>query len=504
MLNKLKSSTKINNRDDKTKREKCDELNEQSFVEIFQKAGGETDSIADVLNVVNVMCTEYQIQPKPAFIRIAILPQLKTKNFDSLATLELLKSTKLKWWNVHAAVIIDCLHRGKIAMACQVAKNADIYLPFDLVEEPLLQAYLVSGGNDIENFVKFIRLTCEKNNENTMMTGMSDQHQQKDTQLDFQQSKKEQFVDNLTYAAAISKKGPISSLLEEFLKQKLPVGSDLASELARLLKQTSTEIMELKSFKRIYAFREYMKRLDASAASNVAASNSNLAHLEKHLFLAYIHEGQINKAESMLTTNYIWLSNVDLIMLIELYLELNNLDCALFVMERACENDATLRVGPIIIAKLVTMMIAAGRGFNEIDAILRTHADKTGSGVNKLCHQFENLLNHLAAQPSANAQQLLEKLLGTLIQCRYIVNENVHRIKESLLSKYDHQSPVGILLRNIKQTPTQSNRGAMDTDIKDGDDFQQKNVVESRISDVQTRKQFNDLLIYYLLISTPE
>lgn len=55
-------------------------------------------------------------------------------------------------------------------------------------------------------------------------------------------------------------------------------------------------------------------------------------------------------------------------------------------MERACENDLTLRLGPTTITKLVTMVIGS-----EIDVILRTR--RTGAEAKQRIHQFEYLLN---------------------------------------------------------------------------------------------------------------
>lgn len=398
------------------------EVSESVFEKLFRLAAEK--GMEEVLDVVNLMCSEFEIQPQITFIRDVILPGLNGKENPTLAFAKL-QATKIRIQNVNLAIINNSLNNGDIKTAYTFSNSTQRFYGIELIKRPLLKAFQTTG--DVLNFVPLVRVVHDS------FRNINQYYQEKKfTDADIQEQQK-QFIEKTLQSAISSRRSDtklITDLLTAFVEEGLAIRAEHAekiqsllqvsneTQIGRLVKKLSSETLELKPIKAQRGTPSVMNQLSSADVQNIlevkVAQGHNAMATEKLLFLAYVREGNTIEIESMLAKSKLSLSNSDYALLIDLYTRTGNLENALNMLKRVCANNASFKLDPIKVAKLVTLMVEKDSSFEEIANILRAH--RKGKPEFRI-FVFEHLLDRLAANGKA---KLVEKLFDTLIEYSYI------------------------------------------------------------------------------------
>lgn len=423
--------------------EKSIPVTESVFEKLFQLAAKK--DVNEVLNVVNLMCEEFKVQPQLTFVRDVILPGLKCKESPAAAFAKL-QTTKIRPRTAMLAIVTDCLIAKDIKLAHDFAiTNFRAFYGIDFIRRPLLEAF--AANRDVENFVSFVRLIHNSFLQiNNYQKSMPNQSGTPFTEEDIK-TKQQAYIGELLWSAISNRRTDtqlVTQLLESFVKEGLTISPAHAekvqkhlqveneTEIGRLLKKLSTESLPLRPIEVKRRPPSVMNQLSSVEIQNILevkqAQGHNAAATEKLLFLAYIREGNAAEIESILAKDKITLSNSDYAQLIELYTRNGNLENALNILKRVCANNASFKLDPIKVAKLVRLMIDKGRDFSEIDALLLAH--RQGKAEHRI-FIFEHLLDDLAGN---GCYKLVEQMFDTLIKYRYI--EPTHQSTGPLVQSY--------------------------------------------------------------------
>lgn len=398
-------------------------MTESVFEKLFQLAAKK--GVNEVLDVVNLMCSDFGIQPQITFVRDVILPGLNVKENPVLAFYNL-QTTKIRLRNVVIAIINQSLNRDDIKTAIDFASINKSYFGVGLITRPLLKAFTSTG--DVQNFVSFARIIYDS------FLRINDYYRDnKFSPADIQQKQKG-FLDEILLSAITHRRVDsklIVQLLEAFGEEGFRISPEQAekiqkylqvdddTQIGRLLTKLSTEELKLKQVKiSTSTLTNISKQLSSADVQNILevklAQGHSAVATEKLLFLAYVREGNIAEIESLMAKNKFSITNSDYALLIELYTRTGNLENALNMLKRVCANNASFKLDRIKVARLVTLMVEKSRGFDEIDALLLAH--RQGKPEFRI-FIFEHLLDRLAANGQV---KLVEQLFDALIKYSYI------------------------------------------------------------------------------------
>lgn len=405
-------------------KDKSIEVSESTFEKLFRLSAEK--GIKEVLDVVNLMCAEFKIQPRISFIRDVILPGLKVKENPALAFAKL-QTTSIQLRKVTLAIINGLLNEGDIKTAYDFACSNQCFYGVELVERPLSRAYATTG--DVSNFVSFVRLIYKSFDK------INFYYNDKKLTNEEIQSKQKAFVGRILFEAIKHRQSETNShtnLLNAFAEEGLTISAEDAekilkhlkidsdTQIGRVLQKLSTEQLELKPIKEQTNLKQMkiLNQLSSADVQNILevklAQGHNAAATEKLLFLAYIREGNISEIESLIASNKFSISNSDYALLIELYTRTGNLENALNMLKRVCANNSSFKLDRIKVAKLVTLMVERDRSFDEIETLLMAH--RQGKAEFRI-FIFEHLLDKLAA----NAQsKMVDQLFDALVKHNYI------------------------------------------------------------------------------------
>lgn len=398
-------------------------INENLFSKLFKLTGEK--GVEHALDTVNLMCSEFNIQPQITFIRDVILPEIKANENVEYA-LAKLRSTKLRIRSVVIAIVNTCLNGGDIATAYRIAENNKSYFALDLIKKPLIKAYAMT--EDTENFVAFIRLMYD-----SIRQSSSHYHSSKTlTETDIDNEQK-QFVGEFIRMAVsndVIRTKYIVSLLEAIAAHGFSITVeqvdsitkllkvDTESEVGTLLQKLGSKKLDLKPIRPQGLRQNDLKMLSSIEIGNILevkiAQGGSSSTTHKHLFLAYLREGNVAEIESLLATTQFSISNSDYALLIELYTRTKNLDRALETLKLVCANNQMFRLDHIKVMKLVDLMVEKERSFTEIEKILvYNRKEKSEQRIFVL----EHLLDRLAATGNA---ETIKRLFETSIENNYV------------------------------------------------------------------------------------
>lgn len=196
--------------------EKSIPVTENVFEKLLQLAAKK--DVTDVLNVVNLMCNEFKLQPQVTFVRDVILPGLKCKENPANAFAKL-QATKLRPRITILAIVTGSLINKDIKMAYEFARsNFRAFYGIDLVRRPLLDAF--TATHDIENFVAFSRLIHDSfSHINSYHKPNLNQNDQPYTESQIKMKQKE-YIDELLWAAISNRRTDnqiVTQLLESYI-----------------------------------------------------------------------------------------------------------------------------------------------------------------------------------------------------------------------------------------------------------------------------------------------
>lgn len=403
------------------------EVTENIFVKLFQLSAKK--GTKEVLDAVHLMCTKFKIQPQMTFVRDVILPSLNGNENLALAYANL-QSTQLNIRTTLFAIIIDRLNDGDIKAALNFA-TTDItaFYATDMVNRSLIKAYATTG--DVSSFVSLVRLMGDS------FSSYNNYYRKNQIAEAETLKKRKEFVGEMLFSAIVNRCNDlqlITQLLEAFVEEGLSINANVAAKIktqlqvddntqvGRLLKKLCSGNLTLKSV-RVEKFKPtIMSQLSSADVHNVMkvreARGCNETGTEKVLFTALLREGNIAEIEALLAKNKFSLNNKDYSLLNEVYTKAGQLENALITLKRACANNASFKLHPIKVGRLVTLMVDNDRAFEDIEALLIAHHNDE---FNSRVYLFESLLDRLAA---TGQKQFVQKLFDALLKYNYIEATN--------------------------------------------------------------------------------
>lgn len=395
---------------------------ESVFEKLFRLSAEK--GVNQILEIVDLMCIDYRIQPRIKFVRDVILPCLNAKE-NPAYTVSKLQTTKISIRSVIVAIINDSLNRNDFKTAYEFATTNPGFYGIDLVKLPLVKAF--ANTTDILTFVSFVRVI------NDSFAHINDYVHENQFSPEEIQQKQIEFNGDILSLAIMKHRfntNHVTQLLEEFVNVGLSIGPSQAAtiqtnlkvhnftKIGTLLQTLSQETLTLKPVAEAKTVDTVNYQFSSTEVENMLKDKleqgHNIAATQKLLFLAYIREENIRGIEELMANGTFSITGANYSTLIKLYTNGGNLNSALDMLKRARAKNTTYKMSSNRTAKLVALMFEKRRDFREIKNILRDHRqDKP-----ELHHSsFEHLMDGLAAN---SKPKLVEQLFDALIEYKYI------------------------------------------------------------------------------------
>lgn len=449
------------------------EVTEMSFAKLFDLYASANGTVndTDVIDVVNMMCVDFKIQPSVVFIRDVILPAIlntiptshSTKGISMQPILVTasakLRNTEILHHRTMNALVNSSLNRCDFQTTIELMNSHKCFYAKKFITETLMNAYASTG--DAQNLVRIVKIIC-RNFSN--INDYTNHQSLSDAEIE---QKKATFIGEMLGGAishALNDEKRLLNLLGTFVRVgddlaisleqiekirqqllgslNLSHSSDCLTQIDRLLKRlvgtkdlrnmSSTATAPPATVKRQWQrsngdIIDYLSAAEIKQTLNEQhAMGRDVTGTEKLLFLAYLREENIPEVEAMISgattfSGKLNLTNANYAMLVKLYTRNGDLQKALNMLNQACKKDATFKLYPTQLAQLITLMYEQQQqqnkftDFKEIDALLHIHRpEKTITNQNI---PFEKLLQRLAADGHT---KYVRTLFDTLIEFRYI------------------------------------------------------------------------------------
>lgn len=398
------------------------EVTQITFEKLFQLSASK--GVDPVLNVVNLMCTDYRIRPQSAFIRDVILPAMNASD-DNTFALDKLRNTKIPIHRTIIALVNNSLNKCDFKMAMDLLNSLKCFYGNNrFITQPLLNAYASTG--DAQSFVQIVKMIYDN------FSKINDGRDVK-LSLDIEVKRKQKFIGEMLYASiahTLTDSKRLTQLLEAFIDQRLVTNAkyiekiqeeqlevDGSSQIGQLLLKLCVDKVHLKPS--IKKPRIDMDQLSAAELQRILNEQRSMGRdvtgTEKLLLLAHIHGGNVDQVDSMMSGGNFNLTNANYAKLIELYTRMGNLENALNILKQVRTKNPSFKLNPTITAQLATLMYENNVNFDEICALLYTQ--RLDREISKDNIPFEKFLQRLAADGHT---QFVEQLFNTLVKYNYI------------------------------------------------------------------------------------
>ncbi|XP_055315863.1 leucine-rich PPR motif-containing protein, mitochondrial-like [Sitodiplosis mosellana] len=400
------------------------EVTDVAFEKLFQLSAGK--GVDAVLEVMNLMCTDFKIYPHIAYIRDVILPALNADDDMALA-LTKLKQTRIPVHRTVKACVNSSLNKYDFKTAINLLKNYECFYANRFITETLLNAYATTG--DVRNFVRIVKIIYDnfsKINEYYREATLSDADVRK---------RQMTFVGEMLYSSiahTLTDAKRLAQLMHAFIAEGLTTSPNQIQKIQQHLLKVDDQLQIGRLLTQLSAHKMQLKPINAKQRGDMGQQQSsielqsmldeqrslgrNVAGTEKLLFLAHIREGNVSEVESMMkSSSTLNITNANYGMLIDLYGRIGNLEKGLNVLKQACAKDPSFKLYPMTTARLVTLMYENKFSFDEMEALLYTQRQDKVILNNNV--PFEQLLQRMAADGHT---QMIEQLFSALIKFNYI------------------------------------------------------------------------------------
>lgn len=404
---------------------------------------------------VKTMCSEFGVQPQTTTIRDVIMPGLVNGSNDIRKILKQLQAVDLRYGRCMKALLSAQLMKKQLAAALLIASdrgNVQFFFGIDLIVRPLLQTISTKDINPLVRLMKIVHKSFE--NYNTHVT--NDVNHKADNAAGDLQSN---FISEVLETAGRHHRNGeqrIEPLLREFENEGFSLTGEQAKKLRDSLGKVTTQIDLL--LKRLSSGKLEAKPIqlhsrfsrDSTWIQNRIAqmtkNGKGATRLNRPLYNAYLMEGNLSEAKSLVEKRKFELLPNDHTQLIKTFVRKNQLSDALGALKNAQHLYKSFKLqSPTIIAKLVLLMIDAEHSFDEIEAILIANRNekpvKDSSIFDECFHRLASngnveLLNKLHEAAVANCH-----IKATPSTTRFLVD--VHLKKNDITEAADAYKRIG-------------------------------------------------------------
>lgn len=401
---------------------------------------------------VETMYSEFGVQPKTTTIRDVIMPGLGSNNIQK--TLKQLQTLDLRYMRCLKALLSAQLMKERLAAAILIASdlgNSSIYFGDNLIVRPLLQAY--GSTKDNNAFVRLVKIV-HKSFENYDSYKSNDvKHETESSVGDLQGNFIRQVLETAAHNHCNGKKR-IEPLLREFEMEGFPLTSEQAKKLRDSLGKVTTKIDSLleklssgklkakpiQLHSRIGSDSTWIQKRIAEMKEKGDGKESS-TKLNRSLYNAYLMEGNLAEAKSLVQKEKLELLSNDYAHLIKTLIRKNDLLSALDALKNAqLVNKSFKLLNPTMIARLLSLMIDSKRSFDEIEAILIANRNeepvKDNSIFEDIFHRLESkgnveLLNKLHEAAVANGHIKATSSTTRFLVSVHLKNNNIKKAIEA-------------------------------------------------------------------------
>lgn len=352
---------------------------------------------------VKTICSEFGVQPQITTIRDIIMPGLAMGSNNIRKTLKQLQTVDLQYRRCIRALLSAQLMDKRLVTAVLIASdsgNVSFYFGNEIIVRPLLQAY--ASTKDINAFVRLIKIV-HKSIENYDSYKRNQEAESSISDL------RSSFISQVLKIAAdnhCNGKKRIEPLLIEFENEGFPLTSEQAKKLKDSLGKVTTKIDLLLEKLSSGKLKAKPIQLHSQISSDSSRIQKRIAEIKKKgiqcstilsrsLYNAYLMEGNLDEAKSLIKEAKLTLLPNDNVQLIKAYIHKNQLTSALDALKNARNLNKSFKLlSPLLIAKLVSLMIDSKHSFDEIEAILIANKSEKPVKDNSI---FEDIFYRLAS-----------------------------------------------------------------------------------------------------------
>lgn len=399
------------------------DINENHFVHLLSLVSPVKGSNT-LSKTVKTMCSEYGVQPQITTIRDIIIPGLAMESNHIQKTLGKLRSIDIRYRRCVLALMSANLMKGQLAAAYRIASDKG-HISFnygtDLIIRPLLQAY--DTTKDINNFVRLVRIVLKsiENHDSYQINDANHEAERSKIQSDLH----ENFINRVLQVAAnkhCNGQKRIEPLLSEMKNEGFPLTTErikqlrdsvgnVTTKMDSLLKQLSSDKLTPKPIQMHSHFSMNSSGIQKRIAEMKETKNQNSTIWDRRLYNAYLLEGNMAGAKSLVEKKKLKLFPSDYAQMINAHVKRKQLTSALDALKAAQSSVHPFKLlGPKLIGKLVSLMIDSKRNFDEIEAILI--ANKNEVPEKNINSVFEDIFDRLVSMGNV---ELLNKLHAAAI-----------------------------------------------------------------------------------------
>lgn len=429
------------------------EVRQHYFWPIFCAAKNEKE----VLEIMTMMQTEFELSPNNQTIRDFIIPKLMNNDYEGI--IQILRTNGITTATSVSTVAHNALLKRDLLKAAEIMSSYEAYYSPGLFRKPLLTA--VSQTQDLKNYVLVLRQIHHNLSRSNALGRKADKEEEEeeheetevnvvDAPVRNEKSLKELQADvigDLVLDAVVHFKTNrveiVTQILQGVIEQGLSIssykaqriqdriGEAMTAEMSEMLgKLTSGELEPLPYEKQKMSKVDGGRLMDADGYERLIArleeKGENTKSLKRQMLVAAIRSKDIPKTEEIFERlkgeGYTFTAGV-YAQLVELYASADKIEEALNAYKKVKETDPEFGLDEVKTVKVLQAYINLDRlddGLNFLrENKLKNTADEKSFNYQTTCWR---LLNTLAEKgQTAN----LTKLFDALVENNYIVPNNV-------------------------------------------------------------------------------
>ncbi|CAH0561344.1 unnamed protein product [Brassicogethes aeneus] len=383
----------------------------------------------DIVDVLNKM-RDFNVTPNSETIRDYVIPKLKGKSTDILATL---RDANVSLGSSACSLVLSLLQRNEIAEAAVIAGRVAAYYNPEFIKRPLTVAFYRT--KDIENYITLLRVVYDNLERKQQMEGDQVPHDKDEVVGEFLidlANNKSAFQENIERVLGeVVKQGlSISSSSAQKIEEKL--GEKMTEAISDLLgKLTSGDLTPIPVERKAPTYTPSHQMNPAQLErliANLEAKKQETLGLKRQLLMLYYRSKDLEKTEALIKSlsgeeKFVFSSGV-YAQLMDIYASHDKADEAMEYFRKLGEMESeNFKIDELKVVRLAQALVKNGRLDEAIGILENTATDKKNEE-----HGFPftscmwRMLNSLA---EAGKTEDLDRLFDVLVKKEYMEPNNI-------------------------------------------------------------------------------
>ncbi|XP_075224635.1 bicoid stability factor [Lycorma delicatula] len=386
-----------------------------------------------VLEILSKMA-DFKVSPSYETLKDYVLPYIAPDDYNVSRLINELQSRNISVGSAAAALVGYLLSKKNIKLAADVATNYQANYTSAATRRVLVSAFLET--NDVDSFTKLINVLVQSRENQQKIDG-----EEEDIGFDDRE-----FVGRLLFGVVNKTSFSFAELLQKLLNLGLGIsnstaeqiqsklsGAELTPEISELLsKLVSSELTPAPVQRRVRMAA--IPRTEESLKTSIErlkAKGDPAVNLKRQLFAVLCQNRNVDKVVNFwkeLESEGFTFTTGMYALLIELYLENNDLDSAVKEYERLLKNEPDIKLDNIKTIKLATGLVQANKLDDAVEFLKQQAREDDDIEKEKekdrpfiYSAACWRLLNTLAEKGDSDG---VRKLFDTLLENKFIVPNN--------------------------------------------------------------------------------